>query len=98
MAGVQVYAPAINIYANDVADPSGYGEGQRPVAADAGQLNTTRFHVEIDGDLTGQFVTATFTRTNYLGFAKPAGRVVAEGIEQGLLTQTSEFSRAVEVR
>jgi hypothetical protein len=92
LAGNQVYGPAINVYANDAPDPSGYGEGQRPVAALGGQLNTTHFHVEIAGDLTGQFLTATFTRTNYVGFAKPLG------IEQGLLTETSEFSRAVEVR
>jgi hypothetical protein len=91
-AGSTTYNPGINVYANDAPDPSGYGEGQRPVAAITPPLNTTHFHAEIVGDLTGQFVTATFTKTRYVGFAKPLG------IEQGLLTQTSEFSRAVEVR
>ncbi|MBV9188566.1 MAG: hypothetical protein JO093_23365, partial [Acidobacteria bacterium] len=46
----------------------------------------------VDGDLTGQFISATMTRIRYVGFAKP------EGIDQLFLTQTSEFSPAIEVR
>jgi hypothetical protein len=89
---IAAYPQAINIYANDASDPSGNGEGQRPVAALGVPLNATHFRSEIPGDLTGQFVAATFTRVNYVGFAKPLG------IEQGLLTQTSEFSPTIEVR
>lgn len=84
----------INIYANDAADPSGFGEGQRPVAALRVQGATTHFRAVVAGNLTGQFITATATRSLFIGFAKP----VTEGIDQGLLTQTSEFSRAIEVR
>jgi hypothetical protein len=89
----------ISFFANDSADPSGYGEGQRPLGDSSLSpfLTATHFHFEADGDLTGQFITATSTRVNYAGFAKP-GNVTADGIEQGFLTQTSEFSRAIEVR
>jgi hypothetical protein len=84
----------IDLYANDAADPSGFGQGQRPIGTtkNANFTSTTHFHIEVDGDLTGQFITATATNVYYIGFAKP------EGIDQGFLTQTSEFSRAIEVR
>jgi hypothetical protein len=91
---------AISFYANDSVDPSGYGEGQRPLGDTslAPFLAGTHFHFEVDGDLTGQFITATSTRDNYIGFAKPGAVINPEGIEQGFLTQTSEFCRAIEVR
>ncbi len=83
------------MFANDAPDPSGYGQGQRPL----GTLYITtapslQFRFAADGDLTGLFITATATRINYVGFAKPD----PQGIDQGFLTQTSEFSRAIEVR
>jgi hypothetical protein len=81
----------IHFYANDTGDPSGYGEGQRPLGSIL-VVTPPHFHFEAAGDLTGQFISATATRVNYVGFAKP------EGIDQGLLTQTSEFSRWLEVR
>jgi len=84
-------SPAINFYANDAGDPSGYGEGQRPIGSV--QVTTPpHFHFEAPGNLTGQFISATTTRLDYEGFAKP------EGDDQGLLSQTSEFSRWIEVR
>ena len=93
-----IFGPAIHFYANDTDDPSGYGEGQRSI----GSIQVTtrpHFHFEAVGDLTGQFISATATRVNYVGFAKPpVGLVKAEGITEGLLTQTSEFSRWLEVR
>jgi hypothetical protein len=85
----------VDLYANDVADPSGFGEGQRPIGTTLATQFTSSVHFrfEADGDLTGQFITATWTRVNNaFGFAKP------EGIDQNLLTQTPEFSRAIEVR
>jgi hypothetical protein len=90
----------ISFFANDSIDPSGYGEGQRPLGGTslAPFQTGTHFHFEVDGDLTGQFITATSTRDNYIGFAKPGGVINPEGIEQGFLTQTSEFCRAIEVR
>lgn len=102
---IEAEAPAggsLSLYANDSVDPSGYGEAQRPIGENrlVPFSTTTHYHFEIDGDLTGQFITATNTRVNYIGFAKPAGKttVVTEGIDQGFLTQTSELSRAIEVR
>ncbi len=93
-------AVTVSFFANDSIDPSGYGEGQRPLGdTSLAPFQTgTHFHFEVDGDLTGQFITATSTRDNYIGFAKPNAVIQPEGIEQGFLTQTSEFSRAIEVR
>ncbi len=86
-----IFNAAIHFYANDSGDPSGYGEGQRSLGSI--QVATPpHFHFEAAGDLTGQFISATATRINYVGFAKP------EGISEGLLTQTSEFSRWLQVR
>lgn len=82
----------VDFYANDAAGHFGFGDGQRPMTATTSNFTSTQFHVEFDGDLTGQFITATVTNVNYEGFAKP------EGTDQGFLTQTSEFSRAIEVR
>ncbi len=86
----------IDLYASDVAGPFGFGEGQRPIVSESGDLlkigSANHFRIVVDGDLTGQFITATATNVNYEGFAKP------EGVDQGFLTQTSEFSRWVEVR
>jgi hypothetical protein len=84
----------INIYASDEADPSGYGEGQRSIGSLFVAGPDTHFQFAADGDLTGQWITATNTRTHYVGFAKPA----PEGINQGFLTQTSEFSRGTTVQ
>ncbi|HEX3070989.1 MAG TPA: hypothetical protein VHX14_20635, partial [Thermoanaerobaculia bacterium] len=87
---------AVDLYANDSADPSGFGEGQRPIARTqaADLVTATHFRIAVDGDLTGQFITATTIRTNYAGFAKPE----PEGLDLLTLTQTSEFGRAIEVR
>ncbi|HSY50804.1 MAG TPA: right-handed parallel beta-helix repeat-containing protein [Thermoanaerobaculia bacterium] len=86
----------IDLYASDIAGPFGFGDGQRPIASKSADLvevgSANHFRIVVDGDLTGQFITATATFTDYEGFAKP------EGTDQGFLTQTSEFSRAIEVR
>lgn len=83
----------VGLFANDAPDPTGLGEGQRPIgtaAVPTGQPN--RFRFTVDGDLTGQFISATMTRIRYTGFAKP------EGVSDLFFTQTSEFSPAIEVR
>jgi hypothetical protein len=93
-----LFNAAIHFYANDTGDPSGYGEGQRSLGS-IQVLTPPHFHFEAAGDLTGQFISATATRINYVGFAKPpVGLAKPEGISEGLLTQTSEFSRWLEVR
>jgi len=93
-AGPDVPNVQVDFFANDAPDPSGFGEGQRPlgIARQLGVGAPVHFRFAIDGDLTGQFIAATATRVRFVGFAKP------EGISQGALTQTSEFSRAIEVR
>jgi hypothetical protein len=89
------FVPTVELFANDAPDPSGYGEGQRRLGG-IGLIGPfpVHFRFAVDGDLTGQFITATATRASYYGFAKPGPK----GITQGFLTQTSEFSRAIEVR
>jgi hypothetical protein len=83
----------IDFFANDAPDPTGLGEGQRPLGrVSVSGSSRSHFRFTVDGDLTGKFISATTTRNNYVGFAKP------EGIEQGFLTQTSEFSPTIEVR
>jgi len=83
----------VGLFANDAPDPTGLGEGQRPIGAVSVPTHqSNHFRFAVDGDLTGQFISATLTRIVYNGFAKP------EGIDQLLFTQTSEFSPTVEVR
>jgi hypothetical protein len=76
----------VNIYASDAADPSGYGQGQRSLGTALGDV-TGHFHLEAEGDLTGQWITATNTRTGPDGIA-----------DDVFLSQTSEFSRGVPVQ
>jgi hypothetical protein len=95
--GGSTFSDEIGVYANDAPDPTGLGEGQRPIAVvrvPTGPPGTQppHFRAAVDGDLTGQFISATLTRGVYVGFAKP------EGIDQLLLTQTSEFSPTVPVQ
>lgn len=86
----------VGFFANDAPDPTGLGEGQRPLGVVRIPTSPpplqTHFRFTVDGDLTGQFISATTTRIRYVGFAKP------EGIDQLFLTQTSEFSPTIEVR
>ena len=84
----------VGLFANDAADPTGLGEGQRPLGAASVPTNQTHFRFAVDGNLTGQFVSATLTRVQYTGFAKPQ----PEGVTDLFFTQTSEFSPAIEVR
>jgi hypothetical protein len=92
-SGGSTFSDEIGLYANDAPDPTGLGEGQRPIGVVGVPTNQPHhFRLAVDGDLTGQFISATLTRGIYVGFAKP------EGIDQLLLTQTSEFSPAIEVR
>ena len=75
------------------------GKGARVRGRISGSANLEiQGHVEgeilVDGDLTGQFITATCTRVFFVGFAKPE----PDGVDQGFLTQTSELSRPMEVR
>ena len=84
-----MFGPRIDFYANDAAR----SEGQRPLGTPSA-ASPNHFRFAVDGDLTGQFITATATRVSFVGFAKPA----TDGTTEGFLTQTSEFSRPIEVR
>lgn len=85
----------LDIYASDAADPSGYGEGQRPLGlVRLLPVPTQHFRFAVDGDLTGQRITMTTTRVD----RAQLGKGDALGIDYGYQTQTSEFSRPIEVR
>jgi hypothetical protein len=85
----------VGLFANDAPDPTGLGEGQRSIGvADVPTNQPNRFRFTVDGDLTGQFISATMTRIQYNGFAKPQ----PDGIANLFFSQTSEFSPAIEVR
>lgn len=88
----------ISVYANDVPDASGYGEGQYFLGtATAGADG--RFLFRHHGDLTGKWIAVTATRSHYTGFAKPPSAPAAMGTNtQGMVSVTTEFSRAVEVK
>ena len=89
------FPPTIEIFANDARDLSGFAEGQRqlggvrPPSASGGH-----FSFAVKGDLTGQVITATATRLDFEGFEM----VGPNGLDQGALTQTSEFSLPIDVR
>ena len=82
------------IYANDEPDPSGFGEGQYYLGeVKAGE--DQRFTFTIAGRAPGRWIAATSTRQNIIGLArtpKPDGICGC-----GFTTQTSEFSRTVEI-
>jgi hypothetical protein len=90
---ISTFTVSIDFFGNDAPDPTGLGEGQRPLGSvRVDSLLPAHFRFTVEGDLTGQFISATTTRVRYVGFAKP------EGITKALLTQTSEFSPTIEVR
>jgi hypothetical protein len=88
----------VEVFASDAPDPSGFGEGQRPLASQSlgtfTEKPVTHFRFELDGNLTGQWISATDTTVFYNGFAKPA----PEGTAGGYHTTSSELSRAVQVQ
>jgi hypothetical protein len=82
----------VSLFASDAADPSGFGEGQRSIGFTTAVPPVAHFRFEANGDLSGQWITATNAHTSFNIAAKPLG------IDQGFLTQTSEFSRGVPVQ
>jgi Right handed beta helix region/Domain of unknown function DUF11 len=85
----------VSIYANDEPDPSGFGEGQYYLGQAVADRNDGFFTFTVAGRTPGKWISATSTRQNIIGFARQPG---SEGIcGCGFTTQTSEFSRTVQV-
>jgi hypothetical protein len=80
----------INLYANDAPDPSGFGEGQYTLGAYP--RDGARFTIRHPGDLRGKWVAVTMTTRLVYGWIRPMDK------EYWYTTETSEFSRAVEVK
>lgn len=83
----------VYIYANDAPDPSGFGEGQYTLGSV--ELTGPVFRFVYPHDLRGKWVTATLTQRDYVGWLQSPR---TNGSSQGFLSETSEFSRAVEVK
>jgi len=84
-------------YANDEPDPSGFGEGQYYLG-EVTQDRSTTYTLRFRGDLRGKWVTATASKRNYFGWARPPQELREDENWQGFFSATSEFSRAVEVK
>jgi hypothetical protein len=95
----EYWGTSVSVYANDVPDPSGYGEGQYYLGVTPRQ-NSGKFSFTWDGDLTGKWIAVTGTRHNYYGWLTmgEAPPVTGNGDWQAFTTTTTEFSRAVEVK
>lgn len=86
----------IDVYASDALSRSGLSEGER-------WLSTTRvssssidadFTIALEGDLRGQYLTATNTRTRFTGFVRPPDVGSASHLYDSP-GDTSELSNAV---
>jgi len=96
-ADVGFYAPLIDIYRSSSLDAHGMAQGEKPLY---GRLDynvpvldraTGNFTYTYDGDLTGQFVSATYTRMYALGKGAPSPEYYENW------QATSEFSNSVRV-
>jgi hypothetical protein len=93
--GRGIFGFFVSFYANDAPDPSGYGEGQRFLGT-WGAHDEKPFTISFDGDLSGQWIAPLATRNEYVGFATP-GPIRPLGFDQGFITESTEFGRAVQV-
>lgn len=101
VAALAGFPPAeIDLYANDVPDPSGYGEGQYLLGSGQADRATGRLVFNHPGDLRGKWVTAAATfDKGYIYYPPPlALRIEAQALPPQSTVVTSEFSRAVEVK
>jgi hypothetical protein len=89
------FAAIIEIYANDVPHPRGFGEGQQYLGAMEHTYTDRTWRLRVPRDLRGKWLATTATRVIYTGWAR-APRT--EGNTGDFFTTTSEFSRPVEVR
>jgi len=89
------FSPAIEVFASDEPDPSGYGEGK--IHLREASVIDGKYTLTVDGDLHGQWITATATRAIYNGWLR-SPKIDTDGdTGWGYYTTTSEFSRAVQV-
>src|SRR3954453_6881761 len=57
------FSVVADFFANDAPDPTGLGEGQRPLGnIQIQSALQSHFRFTVDGNLTGQFIPATLTR------------------------------------
>jgi parallel beta-helix repeat protein len=85
----------VSLYASDSLNPRGLPQSERPLSFGAAIMDGhADFEVAIADDLSGKFITATLTRSVYIGFAKPVGELSHDDFYQA---ETSELSNAVSV-
>lgn len=97
-----VYFPffEIDVYASHALSGAGLPQSEQWLTSrplDSGTAGHGEFTVEIPGDLRGRYITATNTRSHYVGFAKPPV-LSGEGHTRHIMADTSELSEAVQVQ
>jgi hypothetical protein len=85
----------IDVYASSSLSLWGYAQGERLVAMKAFLGGRFDFEIAVPGDLRGEFITATSTRSHVVGWAKPP---LEQSHEAAVPSETSEFSNPVEGR
>ncbi|HEY0139473.1 MAG TPA: right-handed parallel beta-helix repeat-containing protein [Thermoanaerobaculia bacterium] len=89
--GPYINATNVDLYANATPD----GDGERWLQPSGVQQGSS-FVIEIRGDLRGQWINATSTRTHWLASKPPADHLVSHSFAGGT-SMTSELSNSVRV-
>ncbi|HJQ35521.1 MAG TPA: right-handed parallel beta-helix repeat-containing protein [Thermoanaerobaculia bacterium] len=85
----------IDVYASAGLSRWGFPEGETPVATKQLLNSRADFEIVVPSDLRGKYITATNTRAQIVGWAKPPQE---QSHQSSVPRDTSEFSNAVVVR
>jgi parallel beta-helix repeat protein len=85
----------IDVYASSGLSRWGYPEGETHIATKQLLNSRTDFEIVVPGDLRGKYITATNTRAQIVGWAKPPEE---QSHQSSVPRDTSELSNAVVVR
>jgi len=84
----------VTTYASSSLNTRGFAQVERQLTSVQVLNGHGEFTIAIQGDMRGQFISATLTRSSYIGFAKPPEQL---SHDQLYLSETSELSNAVVV-
>lgn len=84
----------VTLYANDVPDESGFGEGQYFIGRADPDRETGRFTLVVNGRTPGRWISGTASSFQHWGFARTPQPQSGGG---GFASATSEFGRTVEI-
>ncbi|HYS54663.1 MAG TPA: right-handed parallel beta-helix repeat-containing protein [Thermoanaerobaculia bacterium] len=83
----------VTVYGSTSLNARGFAQSERQLSGALVPGGHGDFQIAVNGDLTGQFLSATLTRSSYIGFAKPPDELS----HYDYLSETSELSNAVVV-